>query len=170
MEAERSAVGAVKRKSAQVEERARATGPLPKVLIGLGCGLVLVAGLSAGGGLPSIGFSSSELKAQPGVAVAAPFEKLHAAQKAKIRKAMNAPFVLGVSRKRLETIAECESHGDPRAIGGGGLYRGKYQFHRSTWAQVGGTGDPARASELEQDRRAAMLLKRSGSSPWPICG
>ena len=107
---------------------------------------------------------------QPGKAVAAPFEQLHAAQRQKIKEAMSAPFVLGVPRKKLEVIAECESHGNPRAIGGGGLYRGKYQFHRGTWASVGGTGDPARASELEQDRRAAMLVKQSGSNPWPICG
>jgi hypothetical protein len=70
----------------------------------------------------------------------------------------------------LNRIAGCESHGNPRAIGGGGAYRGKYQFSYSTWASVGGKGDPARASEREQDLRAAMLLKRSGSSPWPVCG
>jgi hypothetical protein len=73
-------------------------------------------------------------------------------------------------RAHLNRIASCESHGNPRAIGGGGAYRGKYQFSYSTWASVGGKGDPARASEHEQDLRAAMLLKRSGSSPWPVCG
>jgi hypothetical protein len=70
----------------------------------------------------------------------------------------------------LERIAACESHGNPRAIGGGGAFRGKYQFTFGTWAAVGGRGDPASASEAEQDRRAAMLLQRSGSSPWPVCG
>ncbi|MEX0993350.1 MAG: transglycosylase family protein [Solirubrobacterales bacterium] len=70
----------------------------------------------------------------------------------------------------LERIAICESHGNPRAIGGGGTFRGKYQFMRSTWASVGGTGDPAQAPEREQDYRAALLLRRSGSSPWPVCG
>jgi hypothetical protein len=73
-------------------------------------------------------------------------------------------------RAVLQQIAACESHGDPRAIGGGGAYRGKYQFSFGTWASVGGTGDPARASEAEQDRRAAMLLRRSGSGHWPVCG
>src|SRR4051812_37306551 len=29
---------------------------------------------------------------------------------------------------QLQSIAQCESHGDPQAIGGGGAYRGKYQF------------------------------------------
>jgi len=70
----------------------------------------------------------------------------------------------------LQSIAACESGGNPRAIGGGGAFRGKYQFDYGTWASVGGTGDPAAAPEAEQDKRAAMLLARSGSSPWPVCG
>jgi hypothetical protein len=86
------------------------------------------------------------------------------------RRLRNAPIVLGVPRTTLEAIADCESHGDPRAVSSDGTYRGKYQFSYSTWASVGGEGDPARAGELEQDQRAAMLYKRSGSSPWPICG
>jgi len=73
-------------------------------------------------------------------------------------------------RATLEQIAACESHGNPRAIGGGGSFRGKYQFTYGTWAAVGGKGDPAAASEAEQDKRAALLLQRSGSSPWPVCG
>ena len=70
----------------------------------------------------------------------------------------------------LQAIAACESGGNPRAIGGGGAYRGKYQFDRGTWASVGGSGDPAAASEAEQDKRAAMLYARAGSAPWPVCG
>ena len=70
----------------------------------------------------------------------------------------------------LQAIAACESGGNPAAIGGGGLSRGKSQFDRQTWASVGGTGDPAAAPEAEQDRRAAMLYARAGSSPWPVCG
>ena len=73
-------------------------------------------------------------------------------------------------RAALKQIAACESHGNPRAIGGGGAYRGKYQFSFGTWASVGGRGDPAAASEREQDRRAAMLLTRSGRGHWPVCG
>jgi hypothetical protein len=70
----------------------------------------------------------------------------------------------------LESIAACESGGNPQAIGGGGAYRGKYQFDYGTWASVGGSGDPAAAPEAEQDRRAAMLMARSGHNPWPVCG
>jgi hypothetical protein len=71
---------------------------------------------------------------------------------------------------QLEAIAQCESGGDPTAIGGGGLYRGKYQFSYGTWQAVGGSGDPAAAPEAEQDRRAAILLARSGTGQWPVCG
>src|SRR5215218_72315 len=76
----------------------------------------------------------------------------------------------GAAPPHLEAIAACESGGDPSAIGGGGAYRGKYQFDMGTWASVGGSGDPAAAPESEQDARAAMLLQRSGTAPWPVCG
>ena len=46
-------------------------------------------------------------------------------------------------------------------------YYGKYQFDEGTWASVGGSGNPAEASEAEQDYRAALLYSRAGSSPWP---
>jgi Transglycosylase-like domain len=67
-------------------------------------------------------------------------------------------------------IAACESHTNPRAISASGTYRGMYQFSFSTWRAVGGKGDPARASVGEQTKRAKLLYKRQGSSPWPICG
>jgi hypothetical protein len=70
----------------------------------------------------------------------------------------------------LHSIAACESGGDPRAVGGGGAFRGKYQFDYGTWARVGGSGDPAAAPEIEQDRRAAVLYARAGAAPWPVCG
>jgi hypothetical protein len=70
----------------------------------------------------------------------------------------------------LERIAQCESRGDPTAVSRNGLYYGKYQFSLRTWRAVGGTGNPAAASEAEQDRRAAILYRRAGRSPWPICG
>jgi peptidoglycan hydrolase-like protein with peptidoglycan-binding domain len=69
----------------------------------------------------------------------------------------------------LARIARCESGGDPRAVSGNGTYRGKYQFDRATWRALGGHGDPARASEAEQDRRALALLRARGTAPWPSC-
>jgi TolA-binding protein len=76
----------------------------------------------------------------------------------------------GVSLATLDSIAACESGGDPTAVSSEGTYRGKYQFDQGTWESVGGHGDPVAAPEAEQDYRAALLYSRSGSSPWPVCG
>jgi hypothetical protein len=76
----------------------------------------------------------------------------------------------GVTMATLETIAACESGGDPTAVSSDGTYRGLYQFDYGTWESVGGHGDPAAASAAEQSYRAALLYSRSGSSPWPVCG
>jgi hypothetical protein len=70
----------------------------------------------------------------------------------------------------LARIAACESGGDPTAVSADGRYHGKYQFSRATWRTMGGSGNPARAPEAEQDRIAAKLLARAGTSPWPNCG
>ncbi len=72
--------------------------------------------------------------------------------------------------KVLKRIAQCESGGNPRAVSRDGQYRGKYQFLRSTWRGLGGSGDPAKARESTQDRIALKLYKRSGIAPWPACG
>ncbi|MDX6645080.1 MAG: resuscitation-promoting factor RpfE [Miltoncostaeaceae bacterium] len=73
-------------------------------------------------------------------------------------------------RATLESIAHCESRGDPRAVSSGGTYRGKYQFDLTTWNAVGGRGDPAAAPEEFQDRMAARLYRMRGAAPWPVCG
>jgi hypothetical protein len=70
----------------------------------------------------------------------------------------------------LHQVAECESHNNPKSIGGGGTFRGLLQFMQSTWESTGGKGDPAKAPREEQLRRGAILMARSGSSPWPVCG
>jgi hypothetical protein len=70
----------------------------------------------------------------------------------------------------LTPLAYCESGGDPTAVSPDGRYRGKYQFDLPTWAHVGGRGDPAAAPEREQDRRALLLFRQRGTSPWPVCG
>lgn len=75
----------------------------------------------------------------------------------------------GAPSGNLESIAACESGGDPGAVNPAGYY-GKYQFDVSTWQSVGGSGNPAEASEAEQDYRAGLLYSRAGASPWPVCG
>ncbi len=75
-----------------------------------------------------------------------------------------------VTRETLESIASCESGGDPKVISSSGLYHGKYQFSPATWESVGGKGLPSDAPETEQDYRAALLYERSGPGQWPVCG
>ena len=87
-----------------------------------------------------------------------------------LQMSVPSPESVGVSLATLDSIAACESGGDPSAVSPDGTYRGKYQFDYGTWASVGGSGDPAAAPEAEQDYRAALLYSRGGSSPWPICG
>jgi hypothetical protein len=102
--------------------------------------------------------------------------RIEAARRARLRREQRerqeafATLPGGVSMATLESIASCESGGNPTAISSDGSYRGKYQFSFETWAAVGGSGDPAAASESEQDYRAALLYASSGSSPWPVCG
>ncbi len=76
----------------------------------------------------------------------------------------------GATAPDLSGIAQCESGGNPAAVSPGGTYRGKYQFLPETWQAVGGTGDPAAASESEQDLRASILYEQVGASAWPVCG
>lgn len=111
-----------------------------------------------------------ELKTAKRTELAGFTKQLEKAEAARARRELESKFVNGVRRSTLEAIAECESHGDPRAVSSDGLYRGKYQFDRGTWQSQGGKGDPAKAPEAEQDFRAAILYKAAGSSPWPICG
>ena len=99
--------------------------------------------------------------------------RIQAARRARMKREREEAFATlpaGVSMATLESIASCESGGDPTAISSDGSYRGKYQFSFETWAAVGGSGDPAAAPEDEQDYRAAVLYAQSGSSPWPVCG
>ena len=90
--------------------------------------------------------------------------ELRSARRAERRRASSP-----AASPTLEAIAACESGGNPGTDTGNGFY-GKYQFTLQTWASVGGSGNPAAASEAEQNRRAAALYAREGASPWPVCG
>jgi hypothetical protein len=74
-----------------------------------------------------------------------------------------------VANLNWRALARCESSNNPRAVNAAGYY-GLYQFSPATWRSVGGSGLPSRASAAEQTRRAQILFRRSGSSPWPNCG
>jgi Transglycosylase-like domain len=112
---------------------------------------------------------------EPGVSLRAEMRRaarrIRKARRARLRRERREAFAsLGVSISTLESIASCESGGNPTAVSADGSYRGKYQFDYGTWESVGGSGDPAAAPEAEQDYRAALLYSQAGSSPWPICG
>lgn len=76
------------------------------------------------------------------------------------------------AKRWARTTSECESGGDPRAIGGGGIYRGAFQFLRKTWkgSPRSPGGDPIAYSYRTQAVVAVALKKREGANPWPACG
>jgi len=145
------------------------------------------AALAAGGGEPPAGPRIGQAQVVPIAPLQRPIDRfqrvvhtislqIKAEERAAARKRQRereeqfAELPGGVSISTLESIASCESGGDPTAVSSDGTYRGKYQFDYGTWESVGGSGDPAAAPEAEQDYRAALLYTQSGSSPWPVCG
>jgi len=78
--------------------------------------------------------------------------------------------VAGADNLNWAGLAACESGGNPKSVGGGGLYFGLYQFSPSTWAAMGGSGLPSNATPAEQTYRAKLLYVRSGAGQWPVCG
>jgi len=143
------------------------------------------AALATGGDEPMSGPSVGEAEVAPLERLQRPVNRFHrivraiaadiraderAAERKEEREAEERFADLGVSMATLESIASCESGGNPAAVSSDGTYRGKYQFDYGTWESMGGSGDPAAAPESEQDYRAALLYSSSGSSPWPICG
>jgi hypothetical protein len=99
---------------------------------------------------------------------AARIERHTAKLRGRLRRARRAQTASTAS-PALQAIAACESGGNPRTDTGNGFY-GKYQFTPQTWQAIGGSGNPASASEAEQDRRAARLLATAGAGQWPVCG
>jgi hypothetical protein len=154
------------------------------ILVLVTCIAFPAAALAAGGAGPSQQIGVARAKPVKIAVLQRPVERFHktirltvakieAARRAKQRRArrrLYASLPGGVSEETLDAIGACESGGDPTAVSSDGSYRGKYQFDYGTWESMGGTGDPAAASESEQDYRAALLYAASGSSPWPVCG
>jgi len=76
------------------------------------------------------------------------------------------------NKRWARNTAECESGGNPKAIGGGGRYRGAFQFLRSTWrvSPRSPGGDPIDYTYKTQAVVAVALKRRAGTGPWPVCG
>ena len=83
-----------------------------------------------------------------------------------------------VSDASLARLRHCEATDNYAAVGGGGLYRGAYQFSRQTWNGVAASAfngnfsgvDPAGAPSVVQDAFARALFLQRGRAPWPVCG
>ncbi len=80
-----------------------------------------------------------------------------------------------ISRKNkrwAKRTSACESGGNPKAIGGGGKYRGAFQFLKTTWRNVPRSpgGDPVAYSYKTQAVVAVTLKTRDGAHHWPNCG
>jgi hypothetical protein len=75
-------------------------------------------------------------------------------------------------RKWAAKTAECESGKDPKAIGGGGIYRGAFQFLKSTWkaSPKSPGGDPIKFNYKTQAVVAVALKNQDGAGHWPVCG
>ena len=75
-------------------------------------------------------------------------------------------------KKWARKTAECESGGDPKAIGGGGAFRGAFQFMKSTWktSPKSPGGDPIKYAYTTQAVVAVALKNQDGAGHWPVCG
>jgi hypothetical protein len=75
-------------------------------------------------------------------------------------------------RRWARSTSKCESGRDPNAIGGGGRYRGAFQFMKSTWRNSPKSpgGDPVDYTYRTQAVVAVALKKRDGAGHWPNCG
>ena len=83
-----------------------------------------------------------------------------------------------LSDDSLARLRFCESTDNYAAIGGGGAYRGAYQFSQQTWNGVATSAfagdysgsDPAAAPPYVQDAFTRALFLQRGRAPWPVCG
>jgi hypothetical protein len=78
------------------------------------------------------------------------------------KRTYDGVFERKVSKKNkrwAKRVARCESGGNPNAVGGGGAYRGAFQFMRSTWrtAPRSPGGDPDRLQLQDAGLRGRPL-------------
>jgi hypothetical protein len=137
-----------------------------RIVLPLIAALAMLAGSSvfmvssAGAQSPgSGGVSSGEESSEDAPAEAAKYERLW-------------DKVSRRDRRWARGTAECESGKDPNAIGGGGQYRGAFQFLKSTWRHSPKSpgGDPIDYTYRTQAVVAVALKRQDGTGHWPNCG
>ena len=133
---------------------------LVTVLVGAFALLGLTAGPAvAGGGISADGDSTKTTAPADGKNTASRYDRLW-------------DRVSRKNRRWARRTAECESGKDPDAIGGGGRYRGAFQFMKSTWrtSPKSPGGDPIAYDYKTQAVVAVALKRRDGAGHWPVCG
>ena len=103
----------------------------------------------------------------------------HGSGKTESKIAKSKPVYDGLWRRKVSPqnkrwarrVSECESGRNPNALGGGGAYRGAFQFSRETWVNSPQSpgGDPVAYSYRTQAFVAVRLKTRDGNGHWPSC-
>lgn len=123
--------------------------------------------------IPSEQLADRPLPEEAKAAIAAAPQALQAKPTAKpavkpIAKKAPASNIIASDGSVWDRLAQCESGGN-WAISTGNGYYGGLQFTMSSWAAVGGSGNPAAASRDEQINRGKILQSRQGWGAWPAC-
>jgi hypothetical protein len=137
--------------------RKLATAAAAFAILALGMIFISTAGAASSGGVSPTGSEPAEEQGES--SKAAKYERLW-------------DRVGRRDRRWARRTAECESGKDPDAIGGGGRYRGAFQFMRSTWkaAPKSPGGDPIKYTYTTQAVVAVALKRQDGAGHWPVCG
>ena len=87
------------------------------------------------------------------------------------RQQVRPPLAAGLRARQAlgREDGRCESGKDPKAIGGNGMYRGAFQFMKSTWrvSPKSPGGDPIAYTYKTQAVVAVALKHRDGTRPGP---
>jgi hypothetical protein len=139
--------------------------PKPRIVLLLAAAMAVLAG--------SLAFSIAPAGAEPGSGgVAANGDETDepSAEAAKYERLWDK--VSSRDKRWARSTAKCESGRDPNAIGGGGAYRGAFQFMKSTWRHSPKSpgGDPIDYTYRTQAVVAVALKNRDGAGHWPNCG
>ncbi len=128
------------------------------------------------GGAASVAAPADPLSSQhPVIAIVA-----HAGGGAWLATTYSAPNTVATQSASQDPFLACtrahesDSAGGYRAVSPDGIYRGAYQFLRSTWNNVARAAgrpdlvgvDPAAAAPADQDQLALFLFHHAGPAPW----
>jgi len=78
-------------------------------------------------------------------------------------------FDNGIPDSVFDSLAQCESRGNPLAVSANGRHFGAFQFALGTWNGLGFSGSPTDYSYEDQREAARKLQARSGWGQWPHC-